>query len=688
MEEKDLKVIDKKSKVGLVIFIILLVLLTIIKQALVADLPAYMLVHAKQDDALMVDMAINILNGNWLGEYSELIFTKGVMFPLFLCLGHVLGISYISFQTIVYTLSCMYFIYSIKDFIKSKWILLGIFICLIFNPVSFANNTLLRVYRNGITMSQVLLILGSYIGMYMNRTNKKKVAFFSIFACIGFCTMYHTREDAFWILPFMLVVTIILIALLIKDKKKEILKTGKMLLVLYVLPFIMLTVVTNIISTINYYNYGIYTYNELNDSNFTACMKAIYSVKPNVEIEYVSNPKEKMERIAEVSPTFNEITDVLFNDNYIYYDSYDRKKGDGEVEDGWYFWLIRESVIETEGYDTAEKINEFYAKVTEEINQAIKQGKLEKQMTMPSSLMPPWRKGNLGKLFSAFGEEIGFILNYDSVEISMEKSVVDSKYIAFENFKNITKNFAYLPEIEVQISGWYANIYTEDVNLEVQDEEHNVLYVFSDLKEDTILRDYINNRFNINHSGKVNYYARFNVSRDIDKLYLVVKTNGEEILRQEVLKDATTNLEDENGSLLELKKVVYTDVSKENTAQKSISSLNKILDIYRSTGVAVFVIGFIIFVLFIIRLIYVLVKGKINENIDSLNTVLILLGILLTVIVLMFGVAYNHIASCDSITYMYLSGAYPIVIMFWSVSIGKCLENIICFIKGKIRNNG
>lgn len=683
MENKELKKIDmKKSKISTVLVILLILFIVFLKQSLVSDLPINILAHAKQDDALMVDMAKEMLNGNYLGGYNDLIFTKGIMFPLFLVIGYSLGFSYISFQTLVYTLSCAFFIYSIKDFIKSKWILLGIFVALVFNPLSFASETLMRVYRNGITMSQVLIIIGSYIGMYMNRTDKKKTLFFALFGGLGISTMYHTREDAFWIMPFMIVVTMILVGLLIKDKKKDIIKTGKMQTLIYVIPFVMLTLVTNIISTINYNNYGIYTYNELNDSNFTKCMKAIYSVKPNVEIEYVSNPKEKIERIAEVSPTFSTIVDVMLNNNYKYFDGYDRKPDDGEVEDGWFFWVLRESVVESGVYKTVNDIDNFYLKVTEEINAAIKDGKLEKQATMPSSLMPPWRKGNLGKLFAALGEEVGFILNYEDVEVKVEESVIDSKFQVYEDFKNITRNNAISPIKEIQISGWFACIDTEDVVLEVQDENGNTLHVFAMLKEDKILKDYINNRFGINHSGKMNYSAKFEVPRDSKRFFVVAKNNDEILIKKEI-ENKTVNLED-NNCLLEIKKLVVLDKEIEEKAEVATERLNGILNVYRNTGVLFFVVAMIIFVYYIIKLVYMLVKGRINDNIDLLNTVLILLGIILTVLVLMLGVAYNHIASCDSITYMYLSGAYPIVIMFWSVSIGKGIENLYIFIKNKL----
>ena len=84
----------------------------------------------------------------------------------------------------------------------------------------------------------------------------------------------------------------------------------------------------------------------------------------------------------------------------------------------------------------------------------------------------------------------------------------------------------------------------------------------------------------------------------------------------------------------------------ENTDWRMSSQTRLILNVYRNTGVLVFVVAMIIFVYYIIKLVYMLVKGRINDNIDLLNTVLILLGIILTVLVLMLGVAYNHIASC------------------------------------------
>ena len=43
---------------------------------------------------------------------------------------------------------------------------------------------------------------------------------------------------------------------------------------------------------------------------------------------------------------------------------------------------------------------------------------------------------------------------------------------------------------------------------------------------------------------------------------------------------------------------------------------------------------------------------------------LIISSVIASYLVLALGVSYNHISSCDSISTLYLSGAYPLIIIF------------------------
>ena len=55
--------------------------------------------------------------------------------------------------------------------------MLIIFIILLFNPVSYASWTLQRVYRNGVTLAQVLFIFGGYFAVFLKRKENIKKKF-------------------------------------------------------------------------------------------------------------------------------------------------------------------------------------------------------------------------------------------------------------------------------------------------------------------------------------------------------------------------------------------------------------------------------------------------------------------------------------------------------------------------------
>ena len=161
-------------------FIICILIFTIIRLVLTASIPITGFPSQVYDDDLMVKMAESIRSGNWLGEYDSNTLVKGPFFPFLLALINYIGLSYINVMNIIYIMACAYFIYTIKNLFKSKISLLIIYILLIFNPVSYASWTLQRVYRNGITLAQVLFIIGSMYTLYERRNQKKYKRSYSI----------------------------------------------------------------------------------------------------------------------------------------------------------------------------------------------------------------------------------------------------------------------------------------------------------------------------------------------------------------------------------------------------------------------------------------------------------------------------------------------------------------------------
>ena len=155
-------------------FIIAIILLAIIKQLLISNIPITPYPNQLCDDDMMVEMAKSIRAGKWLGNYTSNTLVKGPVFPIILAIINYFGFSYIGTMNLIYTIACIYFIYTIKDVLKSKKALIFLYLILLFNPVSYAWWTLQRVYRNGITLAQVLIIIGSLFAMYRRRDEKAK----------------------------------------------------------------------------------------------------------------------------------------------------------------------------------------------------------------------------------------------------------------------------------------------------------------------------------------------------------------------------------------------------------------------------------------------------------------------------------------------------------------------------------
>jgi hypothetical protein len=163
----------------------ILIILTIIKIVITALLPMFINSTYCYDDVLMMNMASSLIDGNWLGNYSEVILTKGIFYPLFIAILSIINIPYLLGLTLFYTFSTVLFCYAIKDIFKNKIYIYIIYILLLFEPISYSLDTFQRIYRNSIGTSLILLILGSFFLLFKyQKNNNKKAILWSIISGI------------------------------------------------------------------------------------------------------------------------------------------------------------------------------------------------------------------------------------------------------------------------------------------------------------------------------------------------------------------------------------------------------------------------------------------------------------------------------------------------------------------------
>lgn len=444
-------------------FLFFVFVLGIIKQILVSHIPIYAITTGAIDDHLMVRTANNLLTLKWLGAYDNLTLVKGPFFPFFLAVSNFIGISYIDMVTVTYTLASAIFVIAIHKIFQSKYPLYFIFLILLFNPISYSWDAVQRVYRNSITAGQVLFIFSGYFALYLRRAEPiKKLIPWALCSTLGLVTFWFTREDAIWIVPFIVVVTIIASIMILFAKPRN-WKMARNKIALFFVPCIGILFFTIVISSINFMVYGVYMTNELNEGNFPKALQAMYSVKDDTPVPYVSVSRNKLEKLYEVSPTLHSIKDT-FDQRYTFWSACGRNQNNGEIEDGWFFWALRESA-QIEGYHIDAKTAQiFYGSIYDEIMQAINNNQLETQPTMPSALMSPWRKGYMPKILETMGEEIRYITSFDKITTELTPSVSNDQ-VETDYFEGLTNNKAIDSETEKQI--WtvrYRQRYVDRLN--------------------------------------------------------------------------------------------------------------------------------------------------------------------------------------------------------------------------------
>ncbi|MDD3569490.1 MAG: hypothetical protein PHY44_00100 [Lachnospiraceae bacterium] len=645
-----------------------IIALIIFKLIIVGGLPIYSVAFAAHDDFLMVDMAKNILEGNWLGMYSQMTFIKGVFFPLFLSTGYLLNIPLPILQTIFYALSCIVFIFGIKTVLKNDYLKAFIFTVLFFAPITTATNTFLRVYRCNITPAQILFLSGCLFGMYFSRNGKTKDFIkWAIGAGFALATLWHTREDGIWVMPLVLAVISITIITYKLDNNVFNIKLVIQRSCISIIPLLIFILFSASISVINYNKYGIYIYNELNQGNFPRLIKDIYRIQPAEDIYRTSVPKSTIDRIYEVSPTFASLKETLDSN---YGGGWDATDGelDGQIKDGWFFWCLRDVVYANGYYADPIKADEFYRDAADEIETALENGKLEKRegVSMPSALMSPFKYKYISEIFPAMGQAYMFIAKNDVGDTQLIQSVGDENKIRI--FENISRSFAIYPsKTRIDISGWFL---CNDGNRETK----VLLY-----KNDDFIKEFkkvdspdISSYFSkslglrLENAQKCRFSENLYID-EVEEYKLVFQVDGKTI--QEIGVDESNNIYGFNTGdticNIDNMKITKAEDTIASTNQNKIKLINTITTPYHKLGFIAFIVGYMGYVLLTIYIIYTLIKYKKSKMVDEW---LILTGLAGSMLVLIAGVSYTHISAYYAITSLYLSAAFPLNISFIGLS--------------------
>ena len=638
----------------------------LVKQFLVYNLPIMAVPKGIHDDWIMVHLADTLRNGQWLGEYNSLTLTKGMFFPLYLAVINFLHLSYLNVTALLYTISCMVFVYAVRPLVKKQLPRLVLYLALLWNPISYSLQAFQRVYRNSISYIQVLLIFGGFLAVYLRRRERARRHIpWIIAAAAGTVSFFYTREDAIWVVPFLVVFVLVYLGSLFGLWRKERGKTASYVwkTVLILLPFFCLWGAGKWIARQNLNHYGIEVTNELQSGGFAEMYKSMMSVKPEEDIPGVTMTNEKIARMCDVCPTLGELEPYIQSSKE-YWAGEEGDAENWEVRDGWVFWIFRTALEEAGYYTDGATANAVCLQIRDEIEEALDAGLLERQPTMPSTYMSPWRKGYLGELFGALGKSIAYTTTYDEMEtlIYLYSEPDDNGGIPL--FERITGDKAVWYESDlVEMAGWYVSYEgMEGVTLQAELSDGTVLGTAEFTESEDVAAYLAQQGVTAPGSEKCRFSLKLSVENKPQTIYLRAYRDGE-LLDEYELSEDVTSVERENSRLnLDW----YWDVPERHGFLASINYkgeiLNGILQVYRWTGPVLAALGYASWIFLSVRRILCLVKKKKDET--GLAGWLAVSALLASYLVLLGGISYSEISGWNAILYWYLSGGYPIMTAF------------------------
>ena len=351
------------------IWLIIIILICIIKIIFTSVQDINANISLLYDDVLIVKEADSIISGNWLGEYNCLTLVKGAFAPLFIAFLNIIQVPFLIGQEIMYDISIIFLTLVLSKKIENKKILVIISIILLFNPIMYCSE-LIRVYRDGIYVSLIVFLIALTIGLFLNRKEKiKKIVLYQIGLGFALSAIYLCREDFIWIIPYLIGTVIITICYILRDKElhNKIKRVNT-----YFIPICIFTISILTVMSINYKYYGVFQLNQYWGKEFKEAYGALTRIKVE-EKRKVPITREALSIAYKISPTFAELKDYLEGE--------EGKKwamcGDGdsvEIQGGWIHWAIIRAVESKGYYKDAKTANEFYRRVSDEINKACDEG--------------------------------------------------------------------------------------------------------------------------------------------------------------------------------------------------------------------------------------------------------------------------------------------------------------------------
>jgi hypothetical protein len=360
----------KTTIVPRVLLIIIIVALSIFRVWLIKDREIVAITPTPHDMQLYITNAQSLVQGMWFGSYNERIIARGPIFPILIAGAYLFHIPLGIANTICYVFAALLCVFILYKKFSLTWIAIPLYALLLFNPFVLDHETSFQITRSTFYSALILGVALSILGLLITaeKSYKRALMFSVVFGSVFFLFWYY-REEGFFILPLVGIGYGYSVWHAWINKK-----LSKAYIVVLCVPILLFIFLAQILSFINYAQYGIYTTREYSHPSYAAAFAALQRIHPDSGNPLIPITKHQRMILYQVSPSFAKLQPFLegeggenWAENSIVWTGI--PKEEKEIAGGAFYFAIRSAVWSvTSPSQSAEQ--KFFENLTKEINGA------------------------------------------------------------------------------------------------------------------------------------------------------------------------------------------------------------------------------------------------------------------------------------------------------------------------------
>jgi hypothetical protein len=380
------------SATSALLFLILIV--SIARIVLVANLPLDLLVQAGHDDGYFIKAAMHLASGRWFGPYDQITLIKGPGYPMFLAAASYTGLPVTIAHALFQVVACWVSAWAVLRLTKSHVLAGAAFLLLALMPVGF-HPAVQRVIRDQIYWGQALILFSLFATMYFAPPHARAHRLLLGAAAGGvFGWAWLTREEGIWYLPGLAFLLIGAVAVARCDKRTlvNLAQSSGAAVAAFLL-------VNAAYYTGNKIAYGSFVGVDFKESGFAAAVDALNSVTVGEPTPYVPVPLSVRREVARISPTFAQLEpDLSAGRLFAGWSQYGCRhypSSCGDYAGGWFVWALRDVAAMHGFYKSPKTASRKFRRIADDIEAACSDGRLTCRSTIfsfvPRMTTDQWR---------------------------------------------------------------------------------------------------------------------------------------------------------------------------------------------------------------------------------------------------------------------------------------------------------